>query len=213
MERSSQSIPVWNKAMHIRINSNDLRAGEYFIAPQDNRGYGWFLILLGLGGVIAGGVVAHAQWRTLKCYVQEPKMVTPAYLSKIESADKLSTPYVSLCPPKVFDTGVRRYITRRGFQVNYVLIPVGDRYLLTEVLANYREGTTLVGHLEQWQPNRNGGGILAEVKSRGYGERLLPYQFDAVADGRRMSMELALGPILIFAGLIFALVGSLHFRT
>ena len=199
--------------MHIRINPNDLPARDFSWSSRDKQNYGWFLILLGLVGVIAGGVVAHGQWRTLKCYVQEPKMVTPAYLSKIESPDKLSTSYVSLCPPKVFDTGVRRYITRRGFQVNYVLIPVGDRYLLTEVLANYREGTTLVGHLEPWPPNRNGGGILAEVKSRGYGERLLPYQFDAVADGRRMSMDLALGPLLIFGGLIFAVVGSLHFRT
>jgi hypothetical protein len=199
--------------MHIRINPNDLPARDFSWSSRDKQNYGWFLILLGLGGAIGGGVVPHGHWHTLKSYVQEPEVVTPAYLSKIESPDELSSPYVSLCPSKVIDTGVRRFIGRRGYQVNYILIPVGDRYLLTEVLYSYRSGTTLVGQLEQWQPNRNGGGILAEVKSRGYGERLLPYQFDAVADGRRMSMDLALGPLLIFGGLIFAVVGSLHFRT
>ena len=201
--------------MPIRIDPSDLRGGELPFAPRDNRGYGWFIILLGLGGVIAGGVLIHAHWRTLKGYVHERPRITIATLSKIESPDGLPTPYVSLPPCQVIDTGVRRYLGRRRFQVNYVLVPVGDRFLLTEIPWNQPSkpsGISLSGHLDKWEPNRNGGGIMAEVKARGYGDRLLPYQLDAVGDGRRLPLDVALGPILIVAGLVFAKVGSLYLR-
>jgi hypothetical protein len=209
---SSLSIPAWNDAMYIRLDTSDLRGCEPPCTPRDNRGYGWFMILVGLGGVIAGGFLAYPHRRTLEGYVQERTPVSLAKLSKIESPDELSSPYVSLPPAQVIDTGVRRSTGRRRVQVNYVLVPVGNRYLLTEVHFSHRSGTALSGHLEQWQPNRNGGGILDEVKARGYGKRLLPYQLGAVGDGG-MPVDAAIGPLVILAGLVFVGFGFFHLRS
>jgi hypothetical protein len=199
--------------MYIRLDPAELQGSQpQLTTTRDNRGYGWFMILVGLGGVIAGGVLARGHWRTLRGYVQEREPVTFAKLRKIESPDELPSPYVSLPGSQVIDTGVRRHVGRRGVQLHYVLVPVGDRYLLAEVHFSHRSGTALSGHLEQWEPRRNGGGILDEVKARGYGKRLLPYQLGAVGDGG-MPVDAALGPLLILAGLVFAGVGFAYLRS
>jgi hypothetical protein len=190
------------------IDPTGLRHDENGFTATDYRCYGWFMILLGLGGIVAGGVVLHANWRTLQVLIRGPVPVTLAQLRKAESPDELPSPWVSLSSSQIIDTHVRRHVGRRGVELRYVLVPVEDRFLLTEVHWSFKPGSRLTGYLTQWEPNRNGGGILQDVQAGRHGDRLLPYQMCAVSDGGgHQQVMVALGPLLMLVGLLFAGLG------
>jgi hypothetical protein len=190
------------------FDSANLQGDPNRLAAADYRRYGWLMIILGLLIVGAGIVVLAHNWHLLKILRGGPVPVTPARLRKAESLAGLPSPWVSLDGCKVYDTGVRRYVGRRGVEWRYILVPVEDRYLLTEVHWSFQSGSSLTGYLEEWELGRNGGGILTEVKARGFGDKLLPYQMSAVGDQNvYFSGLLMLGPIVMLVGVIFAGVG------
>jgi len=190
------------------FDATSLQSGNNRLTVSDYRFFGWFMIGLGLLGVAAGVVVLLQNWHFVQILLRGPVSVTPAQLRKAGSLDALPSPWVSLDGSKVHDTKVRRFVGQRSMQVNYVLVPVEDHYLLTEVYWNFKEGSRLTGYLEEWDPGRNDGGILTEVKSRGYGDKLLPYQMCAAGDqGVYFAERLGLGLLIILVGLVFAAVG------
>jgi hypothetical protein len=193
-------LPTFD-ATNLRGDANRLTASDY-------RYYAWLMIGLGLLGIAAGMVVLSYNWHLLKYLRGGPVPVTTARLRKADSIDALPSPWVSLDPSKVYDTGVRRSVGRNRVELRYVLVPVEDRYLLTEVHWSFNGGSRLTGYLEEWDPGRNGGGILNEVKARGYGNQLLPYQMCARGDQAvYFSGLLALGPLIMLVGVVFILVG------
>jgi hypothetical protein len=184
-------------------DATNLRGDENRLTTSDYRFYSRFMICLGLLVIAAGVVVLSHNWRFLKILRGGPETVTPARLRKAGSPDALPTPWISLDSSKVYDTGVRAHVGWQGLEVRYVLVPVEDRYLLTEVPWNYQAGTRLTGYLEEWEPGRNGANILNEVKTRGYGEGLLPYQLGAAGNqGVNFAVWLATGPLIVVGGLV-----------
>jgi hypothetical protein len=137
-------------------------------------------VLLGLVLLGAGAAVYPNQNK--EGTAAGPKSVTAADLAKLQNPGDLPNPWVEYIPDRVFDTGIKIVRNKLGrkqeTKTRFLLAPVGDRWLLTEVSADFT-GLRLEGQLR-------GGDTpmyknLTEKVRRQFPDkaaRLLPYQLD-----------------------------------
>jgi hypothetical protein len=130
---------------------------------------------------VAGGLAAAAG---VVLYLSVPSEnpdvhpVTAAELLRIERPGSLPG-WVCYNPARAFDTGVEyAKITSRQITSRFLLLPVGDRWLLTEVAGQFT-GLRFEGKLGQPDPIALRRVTTAYPNLAG---RLLPYQLDARLD-------------------------------
>lgn len=139
-------------------------------------------LLLGiLLGVAALGFLIY-QWRWISSAMHGPVPITLDELRQLEDPSTLRNPWVSLTYEQAIDTKLG-LVSKKGGQSTpksaYLLIKVGDRWLITEVPPSH-SGREVVGYLDTWStPLRKKA--IDQIKANFPGQQaaLLPYQFDA----------------------------------
>jgi hypothetical protein len=141
-----------------------------------------------------------------------PRTVTADDLAKLERSASIAAPWVVYTAPKVVETGLRivdaRPGRKKGTQTRFLLVPVKDRWLLTEVAADFT-GVHLDGRVEVWLTPRYHD-LMQEVRRQfpDKADRLLPYQLNAETpypkDARMNSL---LGGSLMGFGMLLFLYG------
>jgi hypothetical protein len=134
------------------------------------------LLLFVAGGLVtAAGVAMYLDARSNQPVARD---VTAADLLRIDRPESLPD-WIAYNTTKAFDTGVEyAKVTSRQTTSKFLLLPVGDHWLLAEV-AGQSQGTSFEGKLGPFDK------IALEKVVTSYpnvAKRLLPYQFDATLD-------------------------------
>lgn len=162
----------------------------------------WIRLVIGIVIVLGavGFVLYHGRW--VRSAFQGPVPVTLASLQEVKDPKSLSNPWISLSFNEAIDTGLVMESTNSGtttVRSKYLLIQVGDRWLITDVPAGFT-GNQVIGYLDKWwSPLSNK--VIDQIRGRFPGRDILPYQLNAEYSYKGQCLAL-----LGIAGFIF-LVG------
>jgi hypothetical protein len=176
-----------------------------------------FTALFGLAFLAAAGVIGYLQWENIKQTRQGPTEVQASALAKAESLDGLPG-WVKFKPTKVTDTGVRRERTVNGRPVGtfkYLLVQVGDRYVVAEAWDTAATTGAVTGRLEQW-PARDRDGVVAEIygKVAAARDKMTPFQIDTHTTNDEAALWMwVLGGICGFFGIGLVWTGVFGFKV
>jgi hypothetical protein len=162
--------------------------------------------------VTGGLAMAVCVARYLEARSDNPSVhnVSAADLLQIDKPESLPG-WISYSPPLSFDTGVEyAKITRRQLTSKFLLLPVGNHWLLTEVAGHFT-GLRFEGKLGSFDNNALRQVVTADPV---VAERLLPYQLDARIDiAGTQHQSFAYAGAAGIVGLLMCVIGVRGFFT
>jgi hypothetical protein len=149
---------------------------------DDKPGKDLFLLLFGLACLIGSIVLVLWNLRWVRSAMAGPVKISAAELAKLDDPAKLDNPWVTIPLDGKQETQLG-ISSKRGGSVTeksrYLLVPVGERFLIAEVPANH-SGNEATGYLDRWSaPLRKEAIGKIEGKFPQLKAQMLPYQFDA----------------------------------
>jgi hypothetical protein len=140
----------------------------------------WLRMIIGVVIVLGGlGLVLYQQ-RWVRSVIEGPTPMTLTELEKIQDPQSLSNPWIALTFNDAIDTGFVMNSSRGGnttARSKYLLIRVGDRWLISDVPAAFA-GNQVVGYLEAWWSPLSRE-VIDKVKTRFPDREILSYQLNA----------------------------------
>lgn len=148
---------------------------------DDKPGKDLFLLIFGIACFIGAIVVVVWNLRWVRSAMAGPVKMSTAELAQLDDPAKLDNPWVTIPLAGAQETGLG-ISSKRGGSVTdksrYLLVPVGDRWLITEVAARH-SGSEATGYLDRWSaPLRKEAIGKIEGKFPQLKAKMLPYQFD-----------------------------------
>lgn len=180
------------------------REGDFMTDPFNGRSKNP-RVRLAVGVIIFLGAVGfllhHARW--IWSAFQGPKPITLAALQEVKDPETLPNPWVSFHFDEAIDTGFVMESTKKGTTTprsKYLLIRVGDRWLIADVPAEFT-GNQVVGYLDTWWSPLSRK-VIDQVTGRFTDRVILPYQLNAEYSyrGQCFSM-LGIAAFFLLAGL------------
>jgi hypothetical protein len=149
---------------------------------SDNKpGNDLFLLIFGIACLLGSIVLVVWNVRWVRSAMAGPVKMSTAELAKLENPATLDNPWVTISLAGAQETGLG-ISSKKGGSVTdksrYLLVPVGDRWLITEVPAKH-SGGEVTGYLDRWgTPLRKEAISKIEGKSPQHKGKMMPYQFD-----------------------------------
>jgi hypothetical protein len=151
------------------------------------------IILLGAIGLL----LHHARW--IRSAFQGPVPITLATLEELKDPETLPNPWVSFAFDEAIDTGFVMESTKSGKTITrskYLLIRVGNRWLLADVPADFT-GHQVVGYLDQWWSPLSRK-VIDQVQGRFPDRDIIPYQLNAEYAYRKQCFSMLAIEVFMF---------------
>jgi hypothetical protein len=159
---------------------------------------GVVLVLLGVG-------LFPMQWRWLRWVVEGPVSMSGAQLVKLQNAEEVGNPMVSVKCDRYLDTNIEVTATRKGnttTESRFVLALVQDRWLIANVPLNFHDNR-LVGYLGAWGPRGAASTDAIAKVTANFPEckdALLSFQLDATYRARMEWISFFCVDVLLVVG-------------
>lgn len=161
-------------------------------------------LIVGAVVLLGAACLIFYNYRWIRSVLEGPVPFALSDLQEVTDPATLPNPWVSLAFNEAIDTGFVMESTKAGKTTSrskYLLIRVGDRWLITDVPAGFN-GNQVVGYLDTWwSPLSNK--VIDHVKRRFPDHRILSYQLNAEYSYRGQCFAmLGIAAFTAFVGLI-----------